>query len=97
MYLSGHPEYIARPECIMSAGVHGLIWWADTVYTYVNVGSTDAVYLHMRRHGHGGARGYRTHTATPVPLTGELSARVVDAINDRWRRAYEQVFSKNRP
>jgi hypothetical protein len=90
-YLSGRLEYIARPECVTSAGIHGLIWWADKVYAHINVRSTDAIYLHMRRHGHGGSRGYKTHTEKPVPLTDELSISVVDAINERWRRVYDQV------
>ncbi|CAM6006138.1 unnamed protein product [Sphagnum balticum] len=92
MYFIQRPEYIARPECITSASVHGLNWWAETEYSRINVRSTDAIYLHMRRHGHGGARGYkRRHSVGPVPLTRELSARVVNAINQRWTLTYTQT------
>jgi hypothetical protein len=85
-------EYIARPECITAASVHGLTSWAAKEYTTINVRPTDAIYLHMRRHGHGGARGYTTQTtAKSVRLTSELSTHVVNAINRQWTAAYAQV------
>jgi hypothetical protein len=57
---------------------------------HLNIRSKSAVYLHMRRHGHNGSRGYRTHTNQPV-MRVDFDEDFVRAIDARWRHTLQMA------